>query len=149
MSLLDESIRNEVKKALAEIIHPVRLFMFTQGQGGVPECDMCAETRRLAEEVSSLSEKIHLEVRDFVADAELAEKMKIDKIPAMAVLSGDPSPRDFGIRLFGIPAGFEFSAFIEDLLLIGRQVHGLSEKTVAQIETIREPVHIQVFTTPT
>jgi len=149
MALLDESTRNEAKKALAEMARPVRLLLFTQGYGGIPECQMCADTRTLAEEVAALSEKIQLEVRDFVADSALAEKLRVDKIPAMAFLSGDPTPRDFRIRMYGIPAGFEFSTFIEDLLLVSRQEHGLSMKTVAALERIREPVHLQVITTPT
>jgi len=149
MPLLDESTRTEAQKILADMERPVRLLMFTQGQGGVPECQMCGEARTLAEEVASLSEKIRLEVRDFVADSALAEQLHVDKIPAMTVLSGDTPPRDFRFRLYGIPAGFEFSTLIEDLLLVSRKEHGLSADTMAQISRIREPVHIQVFTTPT
>jgi alkyl hydroperoxide reductase subunit AhpF len=149
MPLLDESTRTEVQKTLAEMDQPVRLLMFTQGHGGVPECRTCSEARELAEEVSSLNQKINLEVRDFVADAALAETMRVDKIPALAVLGDGSAPRDYGIRLFGIPAGFEFSTLIEDLLLVSRKEHGLSADTMAQISRIREPVHIQVFTTPT
>jgi alkyl hydroperoxide reductase subunit AhpF len=149
MALLNESTRNEVKQALAGMTRPVRLVMFTQGAGGVPECQMCTDTRSLAEEVSGLSDKVHLEVRDIVADAALAEKMHVDKIPALTVLSGDNPPLDYRFRLFGVPAGFEFSTFIEDLLLVSNQSPDLSSQTLAQLELIREPVHIQVFTTPT
>jgi alkyl hydroperoxide reductase subunit AhpF len=149
MPLLDESTRNEVQKMLAEMDQPVRLVMFTQGHGGVPECRTCTEDRELAEEVASLNGKIRLEVRDFVADTALAESMGVDKIPALAILGDGSPPRDYGIRLYGIPAGFEFSALIEDLLLVSRQQPGLSKDTLAQISTLREPVQIQVFTTPT
>jgi alkyl hydroperoxide reductase subunit AhpF len=128
---------------------PVRLVMFTQGHGGVPECKTCVEDRELAEEVASLSGKIRLEVRDIVADAALAEQMHVDKIPALAILNDGPSPRDYGIRLFGVPAGFEFSTLIEDLLLVSKQQPGLTADTLDQISKIREPVHIQIFTTPT
>ena len=149
MPLLDESTRNEVQKILEGMDQPVRLVMFTQGHGGVPECRTCTEDRELAEEVASLNGKIRLEVRDIVADAALAESMGVDKIPALAILGDGPSPRDYGIRLYGIPAGFEFSTLIEDLLLVSRPQPGLSRDTLAQISTLREPVHIQVFTTPT
>jgi alkyl hydroperoxide reductase subunit AhpF len=149
MPLLNESTRNEVQKILTEMDQPVRLMMFTQGHGGVPECHSCTEDRELAEEVASLNDKIRLEVRDIVADSALAETMGVDKIPALAILADGPSPQDYGIRLYGIPAGFEFSALIEDLLLVSRQKHGLSQDTLTQISNIREPVHIQVFTTPT
>jgi alkyl hydroperoxide reductase subunit AhpF len=149
MPLLDESTRNEVQKVLEELDQPVRLMMFTQGHGGVPECKTCAEDRELAEEIASLSGKIRLEVRDIVADAALAEQMHIDKIPALAVLNDGPSPQDYGIRFFGIPAGFEFSTLIEDLILVSKRQSGLTAGTLDQISKIREPVHIQVFTTPT
>jgi alkyl hydroperoxide reductase subunit AhpF len=149
MPLLDEPTRNEVQKILAGMDQPVRLVMFTQGHGGVPECKTCVEDRELAEEVASLSGKIRLEVRDIVADAALAEQMHVDKIPALAILNDGPSPRDYGIRLFGVPAGFEFSTLIEDLLLVSKQQPGLTADTLDQISKIREPVHIQIFTTPT
>jgi alkyl hydroperoxide reductase subunit AhpF len=149
MPLLDESTRGEVQKILEDMDQPVRLVMFTQGHGGVPECHTCSEDRELAEEIASLNEKIHLEVRDFVADAALAEKMQVDKIPALAILNDGPTPRDYGIRLYGVPAGFEFSTLIEDLLLVSKQQHGLTANTMQEISKIREPVHIQVFTTPT
>jgi glutaredoxin-like protein len=149
MALLDESIRNEVKKALGGMTRPVRLVMFTQGHGGVPECRTCADARMLAEEVASLNDNIILEIRDFTADGALAETLRIDKIPAMAVLSGDDPPRDYGIHFFGIPAGYEFSVLIEDLRFLSGGEHGLSGKTVDQLWRIREPIHLQVFTTPT
>jgi alkyl hydroperoxide reductase subunit AhpF len=149
MPLLDESTRTEVQKILGDMDQPVRLVMFTQGHGGVPECKTCAEDRELAEEVSSLSGKIRLEIRDIVADAALAEKMQVDKIPAIAVLNDGSTPRDYGIRLYGIPGGFEFSTLIEDLLLVSKRQPGLTPGTLDQISKIREPVHIQIFTTPT
>jgi alkyl hydroperoxide reductase subunit AhpF len=149
MALLDESIRTEVKKAFAGLTDPVRLIMFTQGQGGIPECQMCADTRTLVEEISSLDEKIRCEIRDFVADSALAERLRVDKIPALAVLADGDPPQDFGIRFYGIPAGFEFSALVEDLLLVSRSEHGLSAGTLERLGRIREPVHIQVISTPT
>jgi alkyl hydroperoxide reductase subunit AhpF len=149
MALLEESIRIEVKKAFQELTDPVRLIVFSQGQGGIPECQMCADTRTLVEEISSLHEKIEFEIRDFVADSALADQLRVDKIPAIAVLAGGDPPRDFGIRLYGIPAGFEFSTLVEDLLLVSRRQHGLSLKTLSQLDRIRGPVHIQVISTPT
>jgi len=149
MALLNDSTREEVRQILGEMTRPVRLVMFTQGAGGVPECQTCGDARALAEEVSALNDKIHLEVRDLIADAALAEKLRIDKIPAMTVLSGDNPPLDYRFRLYGVPAGFEFSTFIEDLLLVSNQAPNLSSQTLALLDQIREPVHIQVFTTPT
>jgi alkyl hydroperoxide reductase subunit AhpF len=149
MALLDDPTRAEVKKALAPMANPVRLIVFTQGKEGALECETCMETRQLAEEVSSLNGKIHLEIRDFLADSALAEKMRIDKIPSMALLAEESPLQDYGIRFYGLPGGFEFSTFIQDLLVASRRNPGLNPTTISKISQIHEPVHIQVFSTPT
>ncbi|MCB0025079.1 MAG: glutaredoxin, partial [Caldilinea sp.] len=84
MAILNDEIQNQVREVLAELDAPVKLVVFTQGEGGALECAMCAETRGLIEEVAALSAKISVEIRDFVADSEVAETYGIDKIPAVA-----------------------------------------------------------------
>jgi glutaredoxin-like protein len=149
MALLDDSTRKEVRRVLSEIIHPVHLVLFTQGRTGVPECRTCAEARMLAEEIAALHSGVRLEIRDFTADAASAETLRIDKIPALALLGGGDPPRDFGIRFFGIPGGYEFGVLIEDLLMVGGQEIVLMTKTAERLAGIRKEIHLQVFTTPT
>ena len=57
--------------------------------------------------------------------------------------------KDYGIRFYGIPSGYEFNSLIEDITAVSREHHGLSEETVAKLDSLSEPVHIQVFVTPT
>jgi glutaredoxin-like protein len=149
MSLLNDSIQKQVREMFAKIEAPVKLLMFTQGEGGALECDMCADTRQLVTEIAELSEKLRVEVHDFVADSALAQEYKIDKIPAVAILPDDPQPKDYGVRLYGIPAGYEFSTLIEDILMVGRRDAGLSPQTQAELKRLDRPVHIQVYVTPT
>jgi glutaredoxin-like protein len=149
MSLLNDSIQDQVRQMFEKIEAPVKLLMFTQGEGGALECDMCADTRELITEIAELSDKISLEVQDFVADSELAETYNIDKIPAIVVLPDEPDAKDYGIRLFGIPAGYEFSTLIEDILMVSQRASGLSPETLAALESLDKPVHIQVYVTPT
>ncbi len=149
MPILDEKVREQVRKALADLTRPVRIVMFTQGEGGALECDYCQQTRELAEEVAGTSPQVTLEVRDFEADAQLAKTYGVDKIPALVLLADGTPPRDVGIRLYGIPAGYEFSAFIEDLRLLGGGEPGLREDTVRALGQLKSPVHLQVFVTPT
>ncbi len=59
---------------------------------------MCSETRQLVEEVAALSNKLHIEVRNFVQDAEMVEAYAIDKIPAIDVLRSGDEPKDYGMR---------------------------------------------------
>ena len=73
MALLDDKVRKQVTAALAGMTKPVRMVMFTQGEGGALECEYCGQTRELVEEVASLSDKISVEVKDFTADEVLAK----------------------------------------------------------------------------
>lgn len=149
MAILNDDIKEQVREALADLEAPVKLVVFTQGEGGAVECQMCAETRALIEEVAALSDKVSVEVRDFVKDSEVAEAYGIDKIPAVAVVREGDEPADYGIRLFGIPSGYEFGTLIEDIRLASSGNPGLSEKTLEQLAQLTSPVAIQVFVTPT
>lgn len=149
MPMMDEQVRDQVRKALADLTRPVRIVMFTQREGGALECTFCQQTRELAEEVAATSAQLTLEVRDFEADRELAATLGVDKIPALVLLADGTPPKDYGIRFYGIPAGYEFSTLIEDLRLLGRGEPGLREDTLQALGQLKSPVHLQVFVTPT
>lgn len=129
---MDDKTRKQVRTALAGMKYPVRIVMFTQGEGGALECDYCEQTRELAQEVSELSDMITLEVRDFQDVGALAHTCGVDKIPAMVLLADGDPPTDHGIRLFGVPAGYEFSTFIEDLRMLGSGDRAVSRAVVAR-----------------
>jgi hypothetical protein len=135
MSLLNDNIQKQIREAFAALTGPVKIVMFTQGEN-VPECETCADTRQLLEEVSALSDKITLDVYDFVRDAQLAEQYHIDKLPAVAILSGGAAPKDYGIRLYGVPAGYEFSTLIEDILMVSQQKSVLNAKTLDELKQL-------------
>jgi len=141
MGLISDKDREIIRKKFSQMTHDVRLILFTQET----ECQFCRETRQIAEEISSLSEHIKLETYDFVKDKPKAEEMGIDRIPAIAIV-GD---RDYGIRFYGIPSGYEFTSFVEDIIDIGMRKTNLSEKTKKALSDLSNPVHIQVFVTPT
>lgn len=145
MALLKEADQKVLKEKFAELKKPVKMIVFTQEM----ECQYCRETRQLAEEVAALSDSITLEVYDFVAHKEIAEQYKVDKIPATIIMQGGDGVKDFGIRYFGIPSGYEFSSIIEDIMMVGAGETGLSAATKAWAAGLKEPVHMQVFVTPT
>ena len=145
MALLKEEDRQHLINEFESLQNPVKLLMFTQEL----ECQYCQETRMIAQEVAELSDLISVEVYDFVADKEVVEHYDIDKIPAIAVLRGGDEPQDYGIGYFGIPSGYEFSSIIEDVMMVSQGESGLSKETKAQVADLKEPVHFQVFVTPT
>ncbi|MCK6621607.1 MAG: thioredoxin family protein [Calditrichaceae bacterium] len=141
MPILDEKVTKEVKKRLADLPHPVKIINFTQEL----ECQFCKETRELLEDVAALSDKITLEKYDLVKDQEAAKKFNIDKIPA-AIVMGE---KDYGIRFFGIPSGYEFSTLLEAILMVSRRDSGLAEETRQKLAGLKQNLHLQVFITPT
>jgi alkyl hydroperoxide reductase subunit AhpF len=106
---------------------------------------MCAETRALVEEVAGLSDKLSVEVHDFLDDKAVAAQYKVDKIPAIALVGA----KDYGIRFYGIPSGYEFSSLMDDIVTVSKGESGLSAATKAAVARLAKPVHIQVYVTPT
>ena len=142
MPLLNEKDRAFLVEHLEKtMVDPVKLVFF----GQTIACQFCKETQQILEEVAGLSEKVTLEVYNFVTDKEVADSYGIDKIPATIVMS----EVDYGIRFFGIPSGYEFNSLIEDIVDVSRGVTSLSAETLEAVAAIEDDVHIQVFITPT
>ena len=141
MSLLQDKDREQVQQLFAGLSNPVKLVMFTQEF----ECEFCTQTRELVEEVASLSDMITVEVYNFALDKEKAKEYAVEKIPAVAVVG----EKDYGIRFYGIPSGYEFSSLLESITDVSAQDSGLSETTSTFLAGLKDPLHIQVFVTPT
>lgn len=147
MPLISEKDAEFLRKDFEEkLVAPVKLVMFTQEM----ECQFCAETRQIVEEIAELSDKVTAEIHDFVADKDAADQYRIDRIPAIAVVRvDDGEEKDYGIRFFGIPSGYEFTSVIEDIVDVSKGESGLQPRSKEVVADLTEPVHIQVFVTPT
>jgi glutaredoxin-like protein len=141
MTFMQDKDRTIIETRFENLDHPVKLINFTQEQ----ECMYCAEAHKLMKEVAALSDKVSLEVYDFVADTEQVKKYSIDKIPATVV----EGPEDYGIRFFGVPSGYEFGTLVEAVILASNGDSGLKPETREALAQLSEPVHLQVFVTPT
>jgi glutaredoxin-like protein len=144
--ILDEGIQKQIRDIFRELNHPVEILFFKQQEG----CDYCNDTQQLLEEVTPLSDKLALHIYDLDEDAELASQYHVDKVPAF-VLAGREGDEilDYGIRFYGVPAGHEFSTLINDLLIISKRDSGLSAETRSFLTQLKDPIWLQVFTTPT
>jgi glutaredoxin-like protein len=123
------------------LLNPVTLTVFTQEF----ECDYCKETRELAEELAGTTDKIRLEVFEFMKDKEKVAQMGVDKVPA-TVIRND---RGSQVKFYGMPAGYEFSTFLTDIIQLSRGETELSPETKKVVAGLKVPVHVQVFVTPT
>jgi glutaredoxin-like protein len=154
MDMLGKDVREATKKKFdAELTGPVIMRHFTGEQSRLvlpdalrsQDCFFCRETRQLLEEVTALSDKIELKVLDLKAEADQAAAAKVDKIPA-TILAG---ARDYGIRFFGIPSGYEYASLVDALIDVSRGTTSLTPKTKEALKAVSREVHIQVFITPT
>jgi len=141
MDLLKDSDKEAIKSRFEDLKNDVKIINFTQ----TIECTYCSETRSLLEEVAALSEKITLEVFNFVTDEDKVKEFDIDKIPATVIMGKE----DYGIRYYGIPSGYEFSSLLEDIEMISSGDSGLAQETKDTLNTLKDPLHLQVYVTPT
>lgn len=154
MGLLKDSDREQLRTQLEQLQNPVKLVFFTQAL----DCDYCPLTQQLLEEVISLSDKLKLQIHNFNIDKDQVVEYKIARVPAIALVRVETRTkdgveetvdRDYGIRFYGVPAGFEFASLLGDILDVSSGDSGLNEHSKAALAQLKEPVHLQVFTTPT
>ena len=143
MALLSPQDEATLKQHLSVITTPVQLVLFTQSIGG-------SETGTIAKqilgEVASLNDKITVVDKNFVLDTEDKNKYKVDKAPAIVILSDGVDTR---MRLYGAPTGYEFVGLVEAIIVAGTGKIELDPETMKWIQAVDKPTHIQVFSTPT
>lgn len=128
---------------LSAITRPVQLVLFTQTFGG-SESGLVA--KQILDEIAGLNDKITVVEKNFVLDTEDKAKYKIDKAPAIVVLSDDVDTR---MRMYGAPTGYEFVGLVEAIIVAGTGNIGLEPETMGWVQAVTTPTHIQVFSTPT
>ncbi|MGH9821955.1 MAG: thioredoxin family protein [Blastocatellia bacterium] len=128
----------------------VEMVLFTQRPSvlyvpGRQECETCKETQQLLEELIELSGKIKLTVHEIGEAREEAFKYGVDRVPAI-ILKG--AGRGL-VRFFGIPSGYEFTSFLDDIVDASKGTTELSQETKDFLAGLDRNVNIKVFTTPT
>jgi alkyl hydroperoxide reductase subunit AhpF len=144
--LLNEQVISQIKQAFAQLKEPVQLLFF----GSRENCDYCAETRQLLEELATVDEKLGVSAYDLQDDADVAARFNVNKAPVIVIAAKDGDQViDFGIQYAGIPSGHEFGVLINDILLVSGRDSGLSEAVRDFLQHLEKPLHLQVFVTPT
>jgi len=147
MSLLSPADQAKLRESFDEMTRPVRVLFFTQ----TLDCEPCVQTRQILDELPQLSDKIAVEEVNFILEKDKAAQYGIDRVPALALLTGDSGAeaRDTRIRFLGTPAGYEFVSLVQALLLAGGHDSQLTPENRALVAAVTTPTTIQVFSTPT
>ena len=143
MGLLSPQDEATLKAHLSGITLPVQLVLFTQTIGGSESGEVA---KQILNEVASLNDKITVIEKSFVLDTEDKAKYKIDKAPAIVILSDDVDTR---MRMYGAPTGYEFVGLVEAIIVAGTAIIDLDPETMKWVQAVDKPTHIQVFSTPT
>ena len=141
MSILSDRDRTAVRDELAKLAGPVKLVVFTSALGS----ETSIEAERLVREVAECSDQVTAEVLNLHIDRERAGAYGVERQPAIVV----EGAKDYGIRFFGVPMGYEFSNLIDSMLAVSSGAPQLSAASLERLQGLTEPVHLQVFATPT
>ena len=141
MGLIDDDNALEIRERLKGMAQPVKLVHFTQELN----LEYGQEAKQLLTELLALSDKLSLEVYNFLLDKDKVSEYGIDKVPATAVRNG----KDYGIRFYGLPAGYEFATLLDAILSVSQGDSGLKAENKEKLAKDSQPVHLQVFVTPT
>ena len=144
MGLLSPQDEATLKDHLSGITIPVQLVLFTQAFGTATESGDVA--KQIVNEIASLNDKITVVEKNFVLDTEDKAKYKVDKAPAIVILSDDTDTR---MRMYGAPTGYEFVGLVEAIIVAGTGKIELDPETMKWVQAVDKPTHIQVFSTPT
>ncbi len=147
MQLLNEEVRNQVKQIFAsDVKNPVKVVLFTRAIN----CETCSYAEQLLKEIAEVvPDKFSLEVVS-TATPEGQEKAKgygldPDRVPAIVIL--DKEGKDRGIHYIGLPAGLEFSTFINGVILASLDGLQMDDRTKELISKIDKPLDVRVFVT--
>jgi alkyl hydroperoxide reductase subunit AhpF len=146
-AMLDNELRQQIREVFAVLRDRVEILFFGSKK---ENCQYCEDTYHLLEEITPLSEKLNLHQIDVDEEPDKAKKFHIDKIPGI-VIAGIKNDTlvDFGVRFAGIPAGHEFTTLIRDILMVSSGESGLKLQTKEYLASLKSPLIIQVFITPT
>jgi alkyl hydroperoxide reductase subunit AhpF len=150
MALLNDQDATFLRKRFGEeMVNDVRLVFFAPSTGGLAlpgeDWEMAEYTRAILQEVKSLSDRVILEERSLASERELAARYGISRSPATAILGS----QDYGVRYYGMPAGYEFVTLIDLVIDVSKGRAPVSDATREALSGLLADAHLQVFVTPT
>ena len=148
--LLRERDRAAVRDRFREIAGPVSIRLWSRRDSplvvpGRAPCATCPTAEALLGEVAELSDQLRLQVVDADERREEARRRRIARLPTIE-LEGAAAGR---VRFLGLPDGHEFGTLVGAAVTVSGAATSLRGETTDLLATLRHPVRMRVFTTPT
>ncbi|MEM0371914.1 MAG: thioredoxin family protein [Ignisphaera sp.] len=134
-----------IRDALKDMVSRVHVALFISRSKY--ECFSCEDTMNLVKVLSENSpmigdrHAIDVEILDISESIDVARKYRVSRVPTILLADG-------AIRYIGMPAGEEIKGFIETLIRISTNDHGLSSETVREISSLEGKAVIETVVTP-
>ncbi|MBE3576352.1 MAG: thioredoxin family protein [Limnochordales bacterium] len=152
--MLSEKDRQFVRDFFAkEMEGPVEMILFTASEAEMARAEAenpyLPQMQELMEELTELSPKLSLRLARTDTDPEVFTQygVPLSAYPVLALLG--EGGKDYGIRFYGIPAGYEFRTLMDDIVDVSRGRSRLKPETIRQLAELKTDLHFQVFVTPT
>ncbi len=143
MPILSNEDRDYLKNEFKKMTHKVNIAFFSTEEEAM--CEHCDNIRAIIDEIKELSNHLNFTEYNIEKNDELAKKYNVEMAPALVFTKHDNG----NIKYYGVPSGYEFSSFIEDIMDLGTDNNELDEGIEETIKKIDKAVNILVFVTPT
>ena len=141
MTMFNDSTRDQLKGILNHMVNDVTIALFIKKES----CETCEETKSYMEELSSITDKLHLKIYDIEADKKMADLYNVTLTPSIVLLDNNDNYKR--IKFNGIPAGHEINSLINSIIEVSGKSQDLSDTTMERLNKINTPVDIKVFVT--
>jgi glutaredoxin-like protein len=140
--ILDKETQNKVREILEKLTEPVQILL-VKNDGEYSEI-----VEQLLGELKELDERIMVNIYHPGSQEINNYDIEKDLLPAMLIL--DNEGRDYRIRYYGIPSGYEFTTFLQNIIAVSnKSVDSFNDENKEKLSQIDKNVRIRVFVTPT
>ncbi|MCY0899538.1 MAG: hypothetical protein OWU33_11475 [Firmicutes bacterium] len=142
MAIISDNIRPDVERFLSDMQQPVTADFYPHATS--PASDPMKQLLLELKDINPL-----LQVVDHGQAATPIQPERPDDIEG-PVTSFSVNGAFTGVRYLGFPGGQEFTTFLEDIVDISRnRTVELSQATQDWLKSLTQPLHLEVFVTPT
>ena len=135
--LLNDTLRSQIKSILAMMENEVTLVSIVD-----EAMEKSVEFMDLILDMSSLGEKLNVEIYKKSENPEMESKINADKLPVVALL--DKNKNYSGVKFHGVPGGHELNSFILAIYNLAGPGQAMDENLLKEIKEFDKKTNIKV-----
>ena len=135
--LLNDTLRSQIKSILAMMENEVTLVSIVD-----EAMEKSVEFMDLILDMSSLGEKLNVEIYKKSENSEMESKINADKLPVVALL--DKNKNYSGVKFHGVPGGHELNSFILAIYNLAGPGQAMDENLLKEIKEFDKKTNIKV-----